>query len=448
MNYLENKVMKSAPRISIIEGIFAQFHITLTSGMFLTAFALFLNANPFQMGVLASIPSILAGVGFFSAYFANLIGKRKLPCLWTAVTGRGLFLFFIIALVFDIRLSINTFFVIIFLFNLLLNFAGNLWLSWMSDLIPRQERGRYFGIRSTIISAVGMVVNYAGGKVLDACASHTAFVIIFSTAVLFSTLGGITLSFQPEPGFVKKAVHFRDVFTKPLKDANFLRLIEFVSFWYLFAGIAAPFWVVHMIRNLKMAYSTIAVYGIIAGIASLVFQIFWGKMIDKVKSKPVLAINFVGITFLPFIWLFATPTFILPIWIDAFLSGLFWCGINLSLFNILLSLTEEKELKESYFALFSTITGICGFLSSILGGLIAQLLVHFKFEFLGQTFVNFHILFLGTSLFRFISIFLLRRVREKEAYPTLSALQLMGDYAARRLNEHKDLLLNTLRFTK
>ncbi len=440
--------MNSARRISIIEGIFAQFHITLTSGMFLTAFALFLNANPFQMGVLASIPSILAGAGFFSAYIANTIGRRKSPCLWTAVTGRGLFLFFVIALVFDIRLSINTFFVIIFLFNLLLNFSGNLWLSWMSDLIPKEERGRYFGIRSTIISAVAMGVNYAGGMVLDAFAQKTAFVIIFSTAVLFSTLAGITLSFQPEPGFVRKPIHFGDVFTKPFKDENFLRLIVFVSFWYLFAGIAAPFWVVHMIKNLKMAYSTIAIYGIIAGIASLVFQIFWGKMIDKVKSKPVLAINFVGITFLPFIWLFATPTFILPIWIDAFFSGLFWCGINLSLFNILLSLTEEKELKESYFAVFSTITGMCGFLSSILGGLIAQLFVNFKFEFLGQTFVNFHILFLATSLFRFISIFLLRRVREKEAYPTLSALQLMGDYAARRLNEHKDLLLNTLRFTK
>jgi MFS family permease len=261
-------------------------------------------------------------------------------------------------------------------------------------------------------------------------------------------LAGITLSFQPEPGFEKKAILFKDVFLKPLRDENFLSLVKFVSFWYLFAGIAAPFWVVHMIENLQMAYSTIAIYGIIAGIASLVFQIFWGKLIDRVKSKPILAINFVGITFLPIIWLFARPDFILPIWIDAFFSGLFWCGINLSLFNILLSLTEEKELKESYFAVFSTITGICGFLSSILGGLIAQLLVNFKFEFLGQTFVNFHILFIGTSLFRFLSMFLLKRVKEKEAYPTLHALQLIGDYTIRRLNEHKDLLLNTLRFTK
>ncbi|MEO0185296.1 MAG: MFS transporter [candidate division WOR-3 bacterium] len=435
-------------RISIIEGIFAQFHITLTGGMFLTSFALFLNANPFQMGVLVSIPSLLAGAGFFSAYIANLTGKRKSPNLITALVGRSLFLFFIIGLIFNIRISINFFFVIIFFFNLLLNFSGNLWLSWMSDLVPKEERGRYFGIRNTIISGVGMVVNYAGGRILDIYAPNQAFVIIFSVAVFFAVLAGIALSFQPEPGFEKKPIHFKDVFLTPLKDRNFLALIKFVSFWYLFAGIAGPFWVVHMIQNLKMAYSNIAIYGIIAGIAGLIFQIFWGKLIDRVKSKPILAINFVGITFLPLIWLFARPDFILPIWIDAFFSGLFWCGINLSLFNILLSLTEEKELKESYFAVFSTITGFCGFLSSILGGLIAQLLINFKFEFWGQTFVNFHILFIGTSFFRFVSMFLLRKVREKEAYPTLTALQLIGDYAVRRLNEHKDLLLNTLRFTK
>ncbi len=440
--------LTSGKRISIIEGVFAQIHITLTGGIFLTSFALFLNASSFHLGILTAIPSLLAGMGFFAAYIANIIGERKLLCLFTALIGRGLFIVFVIGLIFDIRISINTFFVIIFLFNLLLNFSGTLWLSWMSDLIPKELRGRYFGIRTTIISAVGMVVNYAGGMVLDFFTSNQAFIIIFSTAVFFSTLAGITLSFQPEPRFEKKVIHFKDVFLKPMKDRNFVSLLKFVSFWYLFAGIAAPFYVVHMIRNLKMAYSTIAIYGIIAGIASLVFQIFWGKMIDRVGSKPILVINFVGTIFLPIIWLFARQDFILPIWIDAFFSGLFWCGINLSLFNILLSLAEEKELKESYFAVFSTITGICGFLSSLLGGLIAQLLENFRFEFWGQTLVNFHILFIGASFFRFLSVFLLKRVREKESYPVFQTLQLIGDYAIRRLNEHKDLLLNILRFTK
>ena len=435
-------------RISIIEGVFAQFHITLTGGMFLTAFALFLGVNSFQMGILAAIPSILAGVGFFSAYVANTLGKRKSLCVITSGLGRGLFIIFVIALSLKLKISLNIFFIIIFLFNFFLSFGGNLWMSWMSDLVPKDARGRYFGIRNTLISGIGMVVNYAGGIVLDKITQHTAFVTIFSVSILCSTIAATILSTQPEPAFERRHISIKKIFLTPLKDNDFLALIKFVSFWYLLAGIAAPFWVVHMIKNLKMSYSIIAIYSIIAGIASLVFQILWGKMIDRAKSKPILTLNFVGIIFLPIVWLFAKPSFILPIWIDAFFSGLFWSGINLSLFNILLSLTEDKEVKESYFAVFSTITGICGFLSSLLGGLIAQSLSNLRFEFLGQIFVNFHMLFIGTSLFRLVSLVLLRKVREHEAYPTLYTLQLIGDYTVRRLNESKDLVLNFLRFTK
>jgi MFS family permease len=440
--------MRSAPRISIIEGSFAQFHITLTGGMFLTAFALYIGVNAFQMGVLAAIPSIMASVGFVSAYMAYKLGKRKSLCVYASGIGRGLFAIFVIALAFRYRISIQLFFLVIFLFNFFLSFAGNLWTSWMSDIIPKDARGKYFGVRNTIISGIGMVVNYTGGIFLDRAAQNTAFLTIFSVSVLCSTIAALILSSQPEPAFAKHPVSLKKVFTTPLKDRNFLALIRYVGFWYLFAGVAAPFWVVHMIKFLKMSYATIAIYSIIAGISSIVLQLVWGKVIDRTKSKPVLAINFVGIIFLPIIWLFARPDFVLPIWIDAFFSGAFWSGINLSLFNILLSLTEDKEIKESYFAVFSTITGICGFLSSLLGGLIAQLLANFTFRFLGQAFINFHLLFIITSIFRALSLPLLAKVQEKEAYPALFTLQMIGDYTVRRLNESKDLVLNALRFTK
>lgn len=440
--------IKRGMRVSVVEGVFAQFHITLTGGMFLAAYALYLNASAFQIGVLASIPSILAGVGFFSAYLANLMGSRRALCVLSSGLGRGCFAIFVVALLLDTRLSITAFFGVIFLFNLLLNFSSNIWMSWMSDLVPRHLRGRYFGVRSTVVSAVGMIVNYAGGRVLDAFPPDQAFVTIFSAAVLCSTIAALILTGQHEPAFERKVIRLRHVFTTPLRDRNFLALVAFVSVWYLLSGIASPFYVVHMIQNLRMTYAQIAIYSIIAGVMGLGFQVIWGKMIDRVKSKPVLVINFAGVVMLPLIWLFARPTFILPIWIDAFLTGILWSGVNLSLFNILLSLTEDKDLKESYFAVFSTITGLCGFFASLLGGVVAQALRGFRFEFLGQVFVNFHLLFIASSLFRLASVFLLRRVRERGAQTAVQALHLMGDYTVRRLNQNKDLILNTLRFTR
>jgi len=150
----------------------------------------------------------------------------------------------------------------------------------------------------------------------------------------------------------------------------------------------------------------------------------------------------------PLFWLFAKVGFSLPIWFDAFFSGIFWSGVNLSLFSILLSLTEDKEAKESYFAVFSTITGLCGFLSSLMGGWLAQILSNVRLVILGHQFINFHILFFSTFFFRLVSLIFLRRVTEKEAKPARYALQLIGDYTVRRLNESKDLVLNVIRFWK
>lgn len=437
-----------ALRLSILEGIFAQFHITLTGGMFLTSFALFLNLNDLQLGILSSIPSLLAGVGFFSAYISNIFGNRKSLCIWNAAIGRGIFVVFLIPLIFKFRISITLFFTIIFIYNLLMNFLSNLWLSWMTELVPSEIKGRYFGIRNTIINFVGMLINYAGGKILDVLNKDKAFILIFMVSIFCSTISAILLGIQLEPEFKKNKVSLKKIFIVPLKDRNFILLIRFVSFWYLFAGIATPFWVVHMVHNLKMNYSTIAIYSIIAGILSSLFQLIWGKLIDRVKSKPILIINFIGICFLPIFWLIAKKDFILPIWIDAFLTGIFWSGVNLSLFSILLTLVEEKKFKESYFALFSTITGLCGFLSSLLGGFIAELMNNFSYHTPFQDFKNYHILFILVVVFRIFSIPLLLKVNEKESYRVKETIQLIMDYSIRRLNEYKDLILSVLRFTR
>ncbi len=83
-----------------------------------------------------------------------------------------------------------------------------------------------------------------------------------------------------------------------------------------------------------------------------------------------------------------------------------------------------------------------------MGGFIAQALAGIKVQIMGFTLINYHFLFILASTIRFLSLVFLVRVREKEAYPTIRALQLMGDYTTRRLALYKDLILNTMRFQR
>jgi hypothetical protein len=49
----------------------------------------------------------------------------------------------------------------IFAGNALTQAGGAAWLSWMSDLIPIERRGRYFGIRNAVIGVIGMAAGFA-----------------------------------------------------------------------------------------------------------------------------------------------------------------------------------------------------------------------------------------------------------------------------------------------
>ena len=455
MKITDGKI-KFGLRLSVVEGSFAQVHINLTGGMFLTGFALYLGANAFQIGLLAAIPALLTSIGFLSAILLNRFQERKKPVVLASGIARGLFFVPAILLLFNHKMSIGNFLILVGIVNGLLTIANNMWIGWMSDLVPKEMRGRYFGIRNTILGFIGMLVSFGGAKLLDYFKglnqTPSGFALIFGFAAIASTTAAILLSQQPEITIVPESaigrIDLKQIILGPLQDKNFRKFLGFITFWYLTSGIASPFYMVFLLKNLSLPYSTIALYSIFAGVMSLIFQLLWGRAIDKFRSKPILTINFLCVAFLPLLWIFPTRTFLLPIWLDAAFTGVFWPGVNLALFNIVLSLSDKEEIKENYFAVFTFVTGIGGFISSLVGGYIANLLKDFHFEIFGLNLINLHLLFVFATISRLLSLIFLRKVQEPKAYPTLYALEVMGDYAIRRLSYGKELFLNTLRFLK
>lgn len=447
---MQEPIIKKGLRISILQGLFTNIHVTLTGGMFLTGFALYLGASAFHIGLLAAIPALLTSLGFVSAFLVNRLSRRKPLTVITSGIGRALFFIPALLLLFNIKLQLSHLLIIVGVFNALLIIADNSWLSWMSDLVPKEMRGRFFGIRNTVMGLIGMFISFSGAKLLDyfkATNQHNfGFGIIFLIASICALIGTILLSQQPEIITTRAPTNLFAIISAPFKDNNFRKFLRFVGFWYITSSIASPFYLVFMLQNLKMKYSTVAIYSIIAGIMTLVFQPLWGRAIDRFKSKPILFINFFSIAFLPLLWIFPNANFLLPVWIDAFLTGIFWSGVNLSVFNIVFSLSDNEELKESYFAIFTAVTGISGFVSSLLGGYLANLLKGFNLEILGLNIVNYQLFFIFAGLSRFIALLFLKEVQEAKATSPSYALGIMTDYALRRLNYSKEFILNTIRF--
>ncbi|MCS7258122.1 MAG: MFS transporter, partial [candidate division WOR-3 bacterium] len=406
--------------------------------------------TPFHIGILAAIPAFLTGLGFLSAYMINRLTYRKTLTIITSGIARMLFIIPVIFLLLKSKISLVFFLVLIGIFNALLVIADNAWLSWMSDLVPQDIRGRFFGIRNTAMGLIGMIVAMSGARLLDYFKIRNrpdlGFILIFSIASLFALIGLVFLTKQPEVANVRKKVSFKTIFWAPLKNKNFRNFLKFIAFWNLTSGIASPFYIVFMLNHLKMLYSRVAIYSIIAGIMTLIFGPLWGRAIDRFRSKPVLYINFIAIGFLPFLWIFPKENFLFPVWLDAFLTGIFWPAVNLGVFNIVLSLSENEELKESYFAIYSTITGLSGFISSLIGGYLANLTKSLSVTVIGLHLVNYQFFFIFAGITLFLSLLFLKQVSETKEISPSYVLGIMTDYALRRLNYGRDFILNTIRF--
>lgn len=79
---------KSDLKNSIYDGIFANMFATLTGGVFLTGFALYVGMDEFMIGLLASMPFLATIFQLPTSYLISKTGRRKKAACWGATGAR------------------------------------------------------------------------------------------------------------------------------------------------------------------------------------------------------------------------------------------------------------------------------------------------------------------------------------------------------------------------
>jgi MFS family permease len=365
-------------RLSIAEGALSNIHVSVTTGAFLTGFALLLGASDFELGVIGALPFVGQLFQFVGAYLEERLGERRRLVVLTAGMGRVLWALFA-ALPFlgglgGARLPI--FLIVLALSQALIGIAGNAWTSWMSDLVPPRQRGRYFGARNTITSITAMGSTWLAGRALDyyrgANNEALGYALIFGMAVISAMAGVIVLSRQPEPPMPRRQrVRPVELFSAPLRHSRFRALILTATGWSIATGVASPFFNAYGIQDLKLSFATMALFGVATSAVALITQPYIGRLQDRYGDRRVLIASVVGVVLLPWGWILSTPTFLLPLWMTSIFSGVFWPGITQGLLNLVMD-RAPADGRGAYVAAFGAVTGIGTFVASLLGGVIAS----------------------------------------------------------------------------
>jgi len=402
-------------RLSVIEGAFYSVYSAIVSGALLTGYALLLGANDFHLGLLTGLGALATLGSIAGARQLARRGTRKPMILEALTLSRSIWLVLCLLPFLPAPWRLPLLLGVVLLSALAGNCADTGWMSWMTDLVPAALRGRFFSWRNSILGAIGMLSAWGAGWVFDRLkplmGAPYAFFPFFIFAVVCATLSTVLLARVWEPPMHgERPLPFWQALRLPLHHGPFRRLLLVCGLWALATGVAAPFFQPQMIKNLHMSFAAIGAYAAVAGLVNLAALPLWGGLIDRVGNRPVLLLNIVGATGLPLLWLLARPDFLLPIWVEAVLNGIFWPGITLTTFNLVM-LTAPRENRSAYLSSYRIVTGLVACAGALLGGWLAQLLCTFSCQVAGQNLVNFHVLFLLSCLGRLTLWPLVRRLQ-------------------------------------
>lgn len=436
-NYLKDPVIKKSVSVSYLDGIFAQVFASLASSgsVFLTKFLLFLNGSPLHFGLYSAIGQLSQIFQIVGVILTKELKSRKKLVVQFALWGRLLVIFLgLIPFFFSGKSAIYIFLSIFLISNIFQTISANMWIAWISDMIPLQIRGRFFSKRSQLLMIVGLLTGYIFSLIFDLLTKNGnsfsnnffnlkiipisfMFLFIFTFAAFMGIVGIIVLQKQPEKEKEIEKESIRDFLAEPFKDKNFIRFLIYNVWWMVALGVGSPFWQPFMLKNLKMSLFEVQIYGTISTISALYFLKPWGLFIDRFGNKTAMRFAIVLGFINPFVWVFATEKIKWIIYFEAFTSGMMWSGANIVATNFVLSIAPDKK-RQIYTAVQGTFSGLAMMFSM----LISSFFIPKPLTFMNLNLTGEQLLFALTGLLRFTTEIPLSFVKEKTGKPTRDAL--------------------------
>nr|WP_025703055.1 MFS transporter [Paenibacillus forsythiae] len=356
------------------EGVPATIFQVLLQGPFLTGFLLYLGASSGQIGFVIALTTLvnIAQVGV--AFLIQRLPSRK----WALVTFVGLHRLLwsstgLVPFLFP-RPYWVTAFIVLYALAFIANTAGAvLWSSVISDLVPPRVRGRYFGIRNTLLNALGSLCLYGGGVVLDRYPGGHGFLILYIVVWIFSTANVVVFFFYPDVPFEKSDERkFVPMFKKPIHDGLFMKSTMFLSLWLLLQNVTVPLYSYVMLQLMHINYQTLSLLNVFQTVFMMASFYIWGNLNARYSNKLLLFWTLPIIAASSLLWGLLSVLPMLPVLAAVHVVfGVGVGGFNQLAFNFIIGDTPKKE-RPMYMAMYAALTGLASFFGPLVGGKVYE----------------------------------------------------------------------------
>jgi MFS family permease len=400
------KLAKDAIRRSLsastVDGVFAAIYSNIIGGVLLTNFLMDLGASATQIGLLSAVPLVANLLQPLGAYFSERVSSRHWYCLWIYAPSRVLWVGLCVGIVLlqpwhlDPQFLIEVTLAIALLSHSIGALGSAAWLSWLAMLVPRQLRGRYFGLRNSAANLTSLIAIPLAGMAVSAWGggSVQGYGLVLLIGI---TLGIVSLMFQgfmsdinplqqqmlghkadsvnrTEGGAESQAGTSREC--SLWQDRNFLLFSFYFSLWMFAVNLSAPFFNLYMLneRDLNLDISQVTLYNSIMAGANLLLLMVWGRLADRFGNRPLLFFAGLVVALTPLLWLLAGQDS-LSVWVGLpllhILMGGSGAAIDLCSNNLQIGVAPIHR-QSTYFGTIAALSGVSGALGTSLGGLLVE----------------------------------------------------------------------------
>ena len=380
------------------------------------------------VGLVIAIMPFLTILQIPSTRWISKLGYRRTMLMgWAGRTMvlSGFVLIPLLADTFSTQTLVGAVVVIMFCWSLLRGMANAAWLPWLRALVPEEQRGRFLAGEHRYIQLMGLLIFFFSGLILGKDAGPLRFSLIFlisfcSAIVSLKFLSRIPHVKIPERDKTETSL------LKSVRDAlslvNFRRFLMFCFSWTVANKGFEAFAVLFMKRHTPFTDRGILWLGAASSIGMICVLFFSGKLMDKWGSRPIVNLCLFGTFIYYFLWFLISENVIAESYPLLAAVYFFYGAIRATIWISMWRLTMmfvPRDYNLVALAIYTSGMGILAGATPLVWGVILDRLPA------DAPLSPFGWFFLAGVVLNMVTFFMLQRVEEEKAEPTVNvALQI------------------------
>ncbi len=374
----------------VIDATLAQGMTSLSTGAFLSAFALYLGASYVIVGLLNALIPLAQVLQIPATFLIEKYPKRKFIALFGLTLSRVAILLCGLIPLFFIKIHVlPVFFILYIIYVSSANIGGCAFSTWFRDFFNPDTFYHVLTQRFIFATLLGALASFAGAFGLEFIKSNYPHYLLFGYSGVFTFAGILGLGSSFALYNIRDLYHppipytpslQKNLFWKPFKESlennHFRRTMLFCIIWNAIFNFSNPFLPVFLMKRIGYSLLVIICLTVFNQFANVISFAFWKKFSTRYGNRSLLYLC-IPIFFTTVISWFisaeikdSTLQWYLILGLHI-ISGICVAGINLCLTNTIF-LTTPRGKATAPLALNSSLNGLVAGIAPILAGYIAE----------------------------------------------------------------------------